>query len=121
MAKWYSGRRTAAGQEVHVLDEAGFRELPLRLDLRNHSPCGFNWGYGGSGPAQLSLALLADALGDDFLAQGLYQLYKAEVVCKIVANEWHMALEEVTAWFEQQDERVAELLDQLNQEKEEIG
>lgn len=24
----------------------------------NHSPDGFNWGYGGSGPAQLSLAIL---------------------------------------------------------------
>jgi hypothetical protein len=24
----------------------------------NHSPDGFNWGYGGSGPAQLALAIL---------------------------------------------------------------
>lgn len=35
-------------------------ELPLRLDLVNHSPTGFSWGYGGSGPAQLALAILAD-------------------------------------------------------------
>ena len=27
----------------------------------NHSPDGFNWGYGGSGPAQLSLAMCLDA------------------------------------------------------------
>lgn len=26
--------------------------------IRNHSPTGFNWGYGGSGPAQLALAIL---------------------------------------------------------------
>lgn len=26
--------------------------------VMNHSPDGFNWGYGGSGPAQLALALL---------------------------------------------------------------
>jgi hypothetical protein len=34
--------------------------------LRN-SPTGFGWGYGGSGPAQLALALLADSLGDNDL------------------------------------------------------
>jgi len=27
-----------------------------RSDLRNHSPNGFEWGYSGSGPAQLALA-----------------------------------------------------------------
>ena len=27
----------------------------------NHSPDGFNWGYGGSGPAQLALAILLEA------------------------------------------------------------
>jgi len=30
----------------------------LSQSLRNHSPDGFAWGYGGSGPAQLSLAIL---------------------------------------------------------------
>lgn len=25
--------------------------------VHNHSPDGFNWGYGGSGPAQLALAI----------------------------------------------------------------
>jgi len=26
--------------------------------VRNHSPDGFEWGYGGSGPAQLALAIM---------------------------------------------------------------
>ena len=34
--------------------------LSPRNDLFNHSPSGFEWGYPGSGPAQLALALLAD-------------------------------------------------------------
>jgi hypothetical protein len=38
------------------------KKLPLRLDLRNHSPTGFAWGYGGSGPSQLSLAILSDVV-----------------------------------------------------------
>lgn len=28
------------------------------LKVRNHSPRGFSWGYGGSGPAQLALSIL---------------------------------------------------------------
>lgn len=39
--------------------------LPPRNDLYNHSPDGFAWGYGGSGPGQLALAMLADALIPD--------------------------------------------------------
>jgi hypothetical protein len=47
--------------------------LPLHLELRNHSPTGFAWGYGGSGPAQLALALLVDATQDQTLALRHYQ------------------------------------------------
>jgi len=50
------------------------------LRLRNHSPAGFNWGYGGSGPAQLALAILLEELEDDELALTLYQDFKFAVV-----------------------------------------
>ena len=40
------------------------RELPLRLDLGRHSPSGPEWGYRGSGPGQLALAMAADFLGE---------------------------------------------------------
>ncbi len=43
----------------------GGYQLPPRHDLRNHSPDGLKWGYAGSGPAQLALAVLPDALGSD--------------------------------------------------------
>ena len=58
--KQYEGRRTGRGVEVTV------DGVPLnpRLDLRNHSPTGLEWGYCGSGPAQLALAILADHTGD---------------------------------------------------------
>ena len=59
------------------------RPLRKRLDLRRHSPSGFGWGYGGSGPAQLSLALLADFLEDDEAAQRAYQGFKFEVVGRL--------------------------------------
>lgn len=56
------------------------RPLPLRLDLANKSPTGFEWGYGGSGLAQLALALCADALADDEVALAVFQRFKFRVV-----------------------------------------
>jgi hypothetical protein len=42
----------------------------------NHSPDGFSWGYGGSGPSQLALALLLEAGLDDETAVRLHQDFK---------------------------------------------
>jgi hypothetical protein len=80
----YEGKRTDAGCVVTVDGEL----LPPRTDLRNHSPTGFEWGYGGSGPAQLALAILADhfqRLGNDSgvadrLALRYYQTFKFRVI-----------------------------------------
>jgi hypothetical protein len=43
--------------------------LPLRLDIVNHSPTGFAWGYSGSGSAQLAVAILADWTACDHAAR----------------------------------------------------
>jgi Family of unknown function (DUF6166) len=70
----------------------------LRLDLFNHSPTGFDWGYGGSGPAQLALALLADALGDDDRAIRLHQDFKFKVVaCWPEGERWWITAEQIAA------------------------
>ncbi len=61
----YEGERKTSGCPVFVRREHGREDderLPDRRDLFNHSR-GFEWGYGGSGPAQLALALAADATG----------------------------------------------------------
>jgi Family of unknown function (DUF6166) len=58
------------------------RELPLApsLKLRNHSPSGFNWGYGGSGPAQAALAICLRVFANQWLALELYQEFKFRYV-----------------------------------------
>lgn len=73
-------------------------KLDPRLDLANHSPTGFEWGYGGSGPAQLALAILADAIGDDDLARSLYQEYKREVISALPYGSWTITVEQVLQW-----------------------
>jgi len=45
----------------------------------NHSPDGFNWGYCGSGPAQLALAIVLKLTGK---SDG-YQKFKEDVIAKI--------------------------------------
>lgn len=84
----YHGRRNADGDAVVYVTENGVsRRLDLRLDLDNHSPTGFNWGYWGSGPAQLALAILADALDDDDMAQRLHQRFKFRVIGRLNQNK----------------------------------
>lgn len=61
--------------------------LPERQDLDNHSPAGFAWGYSGSGPAQLALALLADMLDDDALALQHHQMFKFKVIAHLPQEE----------------------------------
>jgi len=72
------------------------RTLHPRYDLRNHSPDGFNWGYGGSGPAQLALAICCDALNDDDRAQRIYQAFKFRRVCNLpVGQDWTLTERDV--------------------------
>ena len=89
MSKIYVGaRREPAGAKVTVSDERGTRLLPPRHDLRNHSPDGFEWGYAGSGPAQLALAICADVLGDDERAQRVYQAFKFRMLTPIDGDDF---------------------------------
>jgi hypothetical protein len=89
--KQYQGRRTRQGAEVKVNDGP----LNPRLDLCNHSPTGFEWGYTGSGPAQLALAILADHLGDDEQALNLYQRFKWVVITTLPHKRWTLASTEI--------------------------
>jgi Family of unknown function (DUF6166) len=98
--KEYRGRRTTDGCVVTVAGLAGTRPIPLRRrgDLANHSPTGFEWGYAGSGPAQLALAILADATGDGALALSLHQRFKAAVVQRLPHEEWTLTADSVRAF-----------------------
>ena len=78
------------------------RVTPERsLALVNHSPSGFEWGYGGSGPAQLALALLLDYTDDEAFALDHYQAFKTEVVsqlgCAGSDEYWRLTSSEIDA------------------------
>lgn len=72
--------------------------LDPKLNLLSASPDGFEWGYGGSGPAQLALAILADAYGDE-VALDLYHEFKSEVVTKLPEEEWTLTQRDLDQWM----------------------
>jgi Family of unknown function (DUF6166) len=99
--KTYHGYRrlNAEGHTVEVavnVHEPGRDPEPLemRQDLRLHS-ASFEWGYGGSGPAQLALALAADVLGDDERAQDVYQEVKRKLVGRLPQDGWSLTEEQL--------------------------
>ena len=67
--KAFHGIRDAQGI-CHLYLRAGETLTKISPDrsraVYDHSPTGFEWGYGGSGPSQLSLAILIETLSDDF-------------------------------------------------------
>jgi hypothetical protein len=85
--KSYHGRRTEHGCAVDVEEGGECCLLDPRRDIRNHS-VEFEWGYAGSGPAQLALALAADVLGDDDRAQAVYQQLKFRLIGRLPHEEW---------------------------------
>lgn len=78
--------------------------LPTRsLKVWNHSPTGFSWGYAGSGPAQLALALLLDVTNDERLSVRLHQRFKQEVVVRWpMSGEWKITSDEILGWVRKQ-------------------
>ena len=93
--KRYKGHRDADGLAliaVHEGDDPIGR--PIVHHVR-HSPTGFEWGYGGSGPSDTARCILIDYLGHD-VAPIVYQRFKALVVQEFDA-EWELTAERIEA------------------------
>lgn len=102
---WRASVQTEHGERQEPLILAWEGGHPRPLDpapsqaLHNHSPDGFEWGYAGSGPAQLALALLLDCLGDEDEALNHYQAFKLARLAPLRRDEaWEMAADEIEAF-----------------------
>ncbi|MDP9371002.1 MAG: hypothetical protein M3Q65_00795 [Chloroflexota bacterium] len=71
------------GETVVDVEQGGCRWLVPYV--AHHSPSGLSWDYGGSGPTDTALSILADALGERPTRE---QLYRGEPRCW----RWHQAL-----------------------------
>ena len=96
--KIYKGRRLGPKEQlpdVQVTVEGdGFRHL-LRHRIY-HSPTGMEWGYLGSGPADLARSILWDCLGRA-RALNLYMRFKNEFVARW-GQEWEISCQEIQEW-----------------------
>jgi len=59
----------------------------------NHSPDGFNWGYGGSGPSQLALAVLLEITSSEKRALDMYQDFKRNVIARLPQSDFDVVVD----------------------------
>ena len=88
----YAGERPGLGQCKVTVDGE-----PLQHVI-HHSPDGFEWGYGGSGPADLSLSILAHHFGETPTKEQIewgwclcwlyHQDFKWQFVARIEGDQW---------------------------------
>jgi len=120
MKTYYSERTQASGEENVWISENGVdRLLPVEPSLKviNHAP-GFQWGYAGSGPSQLSLAILLDfTKGNIPISKNFYQRFKFEFVSKW-QDSWSITEIEIQDWIKENFDSV---LDQQDETKKKFG
>jgi len=95
--KHYEGSRTIDGIRVTV-DGA---PLDPRYDLEMFTQLGFEWSYEGNAPQQLSLALIADAVGEDLARRWSKPFMTRVVLC--LDNDWRLTDEEIRKTLETMD------------------
>jgi len=79
----------------------GKRLRPRRSrKIYNHSR-GFNWGYDGSGPSQLALALLLE-LTTELFARYYYHKFKREFIALLPQSDFELPLSQVEDWIHAQ-------------------
>jgi len=103
MIATFSGARFSDRCEIY----ADGSRIKVFLDECNHSPDGFEWGYGGSGPAQSAYAILRTFFEDYFsgdvrkakhFAFALHQDFKFKYVAGFQHNERQILAKEVEKW-----------------------
>lgn len=98
------------GTKVRVIEGEKFSPLRLHLKYCDHSPTGFEWGYGGSGPAQLSFEILFrffrvfSGMDEKLSAQTASQFaqdYKWQVISRIKENSFEISGESISLFLKE--------------------
>ena len=107
--KTYKGTKSnggMGGQKIMV-DEGGvlgqYEVYPLK-HIVQHSPDGFNWRYGGSGPADTALSILTDCVGKR-IAEVYYQGFKERFV-SIWGECFEVTENEIKTWIQVREDQM---------------
>jgi len=95
--KKYLANRLSGRAKITVFQ--GGDRWPLRHVMR-HSPDGFEWSYGGSGPSDAALSIMVDHFKDTEKANELYQEFKWRFIATAPENGFEITTEEIDDWLE---------------------
>ena len=98
----FRGRKTPADCVVELDTDGYGTQLALEKSLRvvDYSLTGFEFGDGGSGPAQLAAAILNEVTDDPELTRTYYQLFKFDHVAKWDGVTFEISEDEVRNWLQ---------------------
>jgi len=99
----YIGKRLGNGK---VIVQIGSKKLG---HVKYHSPTGMEWGYSGSGPADLALSILCDVLNEHPITRDeicttdafrFHQEFKRDFIAGLGQN-WQINKDVVRKWIEE--------------------
>lgn len=90
------------GGDFGIVTVNGVRLSPApSLKVRNHIPTGFAWGYSGSGPSQLALAILLKAGVPQDRAVTFYSRFRDQFIAPLKRESFAIKVD-VLAWVGEQ-------------------
>jgi len=81
-------------------DELGFITTNVPHRIVKHSPDGFEWGYGGSGPADFALNILSIFIGQEE-AEKYYQQFKKDFIITLPETGGIIKRCDILHWIEE--------------------
>lgn len=103
--KLYRGRRSPNPLVIVCYEDITHEMFTLK-HIERHSPDGFEWGYNGSGPADLALSILNDAVGKE-VADQYYMEFKAEVIAHLPIFKFDFTESFVVDWVKEKKKKNA--------------
>jgi Family of unknown function (DUF6166) len=92
----------AGGAGLVTIDDAPLGLPMLAKGEARHSPGGFQWGYGGSGPAELARAILIALYPHDPVVRAIacYQTFKWNVIARLPKEGFELTSDAVDEWYQ---------------------
>jgi hypothetical protein len=94
--KIYQGFRKGYGVLVYVDNQE--LDITRSLTIRHHADS-FEWGYRGSGPTQLALALMLD-LFDEKTALDWYLFFRNDIINELQHDNWVLLDTQIKDWLD---------------------
>lgn len=89
------------GGDIVLQREKGNATTNVPHAIVLHSPTGFEWGYGGSGPADLALNILYAVTGNKELAMRHYQEFKWTFIAAMPEEGGTIRRDDILSWLKE--------------------